>query len=236
MGIKREVEKLGKGHILIIEDDKSIVKFLGIELRTSGYSFDITSQGQNGLIIFKKKCPDVILLDLGLPDIDGLEVIKAVRAESAVPIIVISAREEDSDKVEALDLGANDYVTKPFSTNELLARIRAVMRIRIPNGSVNKVYECRDLRIDFEKRQIWVEEKNVHLTPIEYKILVLLIENAGKVLTHKFIQNEIWGYSEYGEQQSLRVFVANIRRKIEKDTSDPEYIITEVGVGYRFVE
>lgn len=227
---------MGKGHILIIEDDKSIVKFLSIELRTSGYSFDITSQGQNGLVILKKKCPDVILLDLGLPDIDGLEVIKAIRAESAVPIIVISAREEDDDKVRALDLGANDYVTKPFSTNELLARIRAVMRSRVPTISIQQVYECRGLRIDFEKRQIYVDDKNVHLTPIEYKILVLLIENAGKVLTHKYIQNEIWGYSEYGEQQSLRVFVANIRRKIEKDTASPEYIITEVGVGYRFVE
>ena len=177
----------------------------------------------------------MILLDLGLPDIDGTEIIKQIRMTSKIPIIVISARGQDEEKVEALDLGADDFVTKPFSINELMARIRVAFRREIPDTVEKSVFEADDLKIDFEMRQVFVEGKEIHLTPIEYKILLLLVKNAGKVLTHKYLQNEIWGYSEEKEFQSLRVFMANIRKKIEKDTNHPKYIMTEVGVGYRFV-
>lgn len=223
-----------KGYILIIEDDKSILNFLSISLKAKGYKFDVATNGINGISLFMANKPDLILLDLGLPDIDGTEVIKQVRLNSSVPIIVISSRGQEMEKVEALDLGANDYLTKPFSINELLARIRVAMRSIFSKETLQNIFELDKLKIDFEKRQVFLEDNQIHLTPIEYKILVLLVKNSGKVLTHSFIQNEIWGYGDEGEYQSLRVFVANIRRKIEHDTNHPRYIITEVGVGYRF--
>ncbi|MBU9728018.1 response regulator [Diplocloster modestus] len=225
-----------KGLVLIIEDDKSILNFLGISMKTNGYSYDIAENGLNGISLFMTNKPDLILLDLGLPDIDGTEVIKQVRMTSKTPIIVISSRGQEKEKVEALDLGANDYLTKPFSVNELFARIRVAMRSTYPIETADEIFTLDALKIDFEKRQVFIDEEEIHLTPIEYKILVLLVKNAGKVLTHTYIQNEIWGYSEFGEHQSLRVFMANIRRKIEKDTNHPRYIMTEVGVGYRFVD
>lgn len=226
---------MNKGHILVIEDDKSIIHFLTISLKTNNYKVDAASNGLTGISLFYTNKPDLVLLDLGLPDVDGTEVIRQIRMSSQTPIIVISARGQDEEKVEALDLGADDFVTKPFSIHELLARIRVGFRKVLPERTIENVYESGDLKIDYERRQVYVEQELVHLTPIEYKILLLLVKNTGKVLTHRYLQNEVWGYSDEKECQSLRVFMANIRKKIEKDTNHPEYIITEVGVGYRFV-
>ena len=222
--------------ILVIEDDKSIQKFLTLSLKTKGYDCVVTSEGIEGISLFMTNNPDLIILDLGLPDIDGITVIKQIRESSLVPIIVVSARGLEREKVEALDVGADDYVTKPFNMGELAARIRVALR-RKPNSVVlNEVYDKNGLKVDFDKRQVFSYDKEIHLTPIEYRLLILLIKNSGKVLTHRFINKEIWGYTDTGDSQSLRVFMANIRRKIEKDTSNPQFIITEVGVGYRFVE
>lgn len=226
---------MNKGHILVIEDDKSIINFLNISLKTNDYKVDIAQNGLTGMSLFYTNKPDLILLDLGLPDVDGTEVIKQIRMSSKTPIIVISARGQDEEKVEALDLGADDFVTKPFSIHELLARIRVGFRKVMPDSTVENVYETGNLKIDYERRQVFVDQELIHLTPIEYKILLLLVKNAGKVLTHRYLQNEVWGYADEKECQSLRVFMANIRKKIEKDTNHPEFIVTEVGVGYRFV-
>ena len=170
------------------------------------------------------------------PDIDGMEVLSQIRAQSEVAILVVSARGQEQEKVEALDHGADDYITKPFHINELLARVRVALRKKTSDVIKTKVFTMDTLKIDFEKYKVFVEDKEIHMTPIEYKLLVLLVENAGKVLTHSFIIRKIWGYSTTEDSQSLRVFMANIRRKIEKDSAHPRYIITEVGVGYRFVE
>lgn len=227
---------MNNGYILLIEDDKSVINFLGIALKTNGYNYDVAENGIMGVSLFSANKPDLILLDLGLPDVDGIEIIKHVRLTSKVPIIVISSRGQDLEKVEALDLGADDYLTKPFSIEELMARIRVAFRNISLTNDHQKVFISKGLKIDFEKRQVFLDNELIHLTPIEYKILVMLVKNAGKVLTHSYLQNEIWGCSDYSEHQSLRVFVANIRRKIETDTTKPQYIGTEVGVGYRFLE
>lgn len=226
---------VNKGRILVIEDDKSIINFLTIALKTNQYAVDVAENGLKGISLFLANKPEMILLDLGLPDIDGMEIIKQVRISSNVPLIVLSARGQDEEKVQALDLGADDFVTKPFSIDELLARIRVGFRKLPSDKTRSKMFEFGDLKIDFEMRHIFVRGGLVHLTPIEYKILTLLVEGEGKVLTHNYLQKEIWGYSEEKECQSLRVFVANIRKKIEKDTNQPEFIGTEVGVGYRFL-
>lgn len=222
--------------ILIIEDDKNILNFLSISLKTKGYDYMTAMTGLDGISLFFSNNPDLILLDLGLPDIDGMTVLEQIRESSDVPVIIVSARGQEKEKVEALDKGADDYITKPFYIGELLARIRVAIRKRQPKITKSKKFILDTLEIDFEKRKVYVDNKEVHLTPIEYKLLVLLIEHTGKVLTYSFINKEIWGYSNLEDSQSLRVFMANIRRKIEKDTSKPRYIITEVGVGYRFVD
>lgn len=222
--------------ILLIEDDTSIIKFLSLSLETNGYEVIKAVSGIEGISLFMTDNPDLILLDLGLPDIDGNEVLTQIRGQSEIPILVVSARGQEKEKVTALDLGADDYITKPFHINELLARVRVALRKKIPQIVKEKVFELDTLKIDFEKYQVFVEGKEIHVTPIEYKLLALLIENAGKVLTHSFIIKKIWGYHTGEDSQSLRVFMANIRRKIEKDTSHPRFIITEVGVGYRFVD
>lgn len=222
--------------ILIIEDDKNILNFLSISLKTKGYDYMTAMTGLDGISLFFSNNPDLILLDLGLPDIDGMTVLEQIRESSDVPVIIVSARGQEKEKVEALDKGADDYITKPFYIGELLARIRVAIRKRQPKITKSKKFILDTLEIDFEKRKVYVDNKEVHLTPIEYKLLVLLIEHTGKVLTYSFINKEIWGHSNLEDSQSLRVFMANIRRKIEKDTSKPRYIITEVGVGYRFVD
>lgn len=222
--------------ILMIEDDKTIIRFLKISLETNGFKVIRAENGIEGISIFMTDNPDLILLDLGLPDIDGIEVLSQIRSQSEIPILIVSAREQEKEKVEALDLGADDYITKPFHINELLARIRVALRKHTSDVVKAKIFELDALKIDFEKHKIIVNDQEIHMTPIEFKLLVLLVENAGKVLTHSYIIKQVWGYNSAEDSQSLRVFMANIRRKIEKDSSHPRYILTEVGVGYRFVD
>lgn len=221
--------------ILVIEDDKSIQNFLRLALQTNGYKSIDCSSGLSGISMFMSHNPDLILLDLGLPDIDGLEVLAHIRSISKTPIIIISARGQESEKVDALDKGADDYVTKPFAIGELLARIRVAIRRRQPE-TVSNEFILNAMRVDFEKRKIYISGGEIHLTPIEYKMLMLMIENRGKVLTHKFIQKEIWGYESNDDFQTLRVFMGSIRKKIEADSAKPRFITTEVGVGYRFAD
>ena len=222
--------------ILVIEDDKTIQNFIRITLKTKGYRCDLADDGLTGISCFYANNPDLILLDLGLPDLDGMEVLDQIRQESDVPVIVVSARGMEQEKVGALDAGADDYITKPFNAGELLARIRVALRHRSNAPKQEPVFELDTFKMDFEKRKVFVRGGEVHLTPIEYKMLTLLVNNSGKVLTHHFIQLEVWGYDTTDDYQSLRVFMANIRRKIEEDSTKPRFILTEVGVGYRFVE
>ena len=222
--------------ILIVEDDKTIQNFLKVTLKTQNYNYIIAETGLSGLSLFYANRPDLVLLDLGLPDIAGIAVLKQIRKNSSIPIIVVSARSSETEKVMALDYGSDDYVTKPFNAAELLARIRAALRHCLKEKVSEPIFELDYLKVDFERRHVWVKDQEIHLTPIEYKMLVLLITNRGKVLTHHFIQENVWGYETTDDYQSLRVFMANIRRKIEIDSSSPHFIITEVGVGYRFVE
>lgn len=226
--------------ILVIEDDKPIRNFMLAALKTQGYKTLEAEKGEEGLALMMSYNPDIIILDLGLPDIDGLEIIKQTRAWLSIPIIVVSARGQEREKVEALDLGADDYITKPFGVSELLARIRVCLRHTYKSVNGQKAglehFILGDLKIDFEKRFVSIEDQDVHLTPIEYKLLVLLAQNAGKVLTHKSIIKEVWGSAVANETQSLRVFMASLRRKIEKEPAQPRYILTEVGVGYRMVD
>lgn len=222
--------------ILIIEDEKVIQNFLSLSLKSKKYEPIIAENGLLGISLFMSHNPDLILLDLGLPDIDGTEVLKQIRSSSDIPIIIISARGQEKEKVYALDLGADDYITKPFNIEELFARIRVALRRYKPQDMRTNDFKLAGLLVNFEKRKVYVNDEEIHLTPIEYKMLVLLIQNQGKVLTHRFIQQEIWGSPTTDDYQSLRVFMSNIRRKIEEDTSEPRFIKTEVGVGYRLVE
>lgn len=222
--------------ILIIEDEKVIQNFLSLSLKSKKYEPIIAENGLLGISLFMSHNPDLILLDLGLPDIDGTEVLKQIRSSNDIPIIIISARGQEREKVNALDLGADDYITKPFNIEELFARIRVVLRRYKPQDVRTNDFKLGGLLVNFEKRKVYINDEEIHLTPIEYKMLVLLIQNQGKVLTHRFIQQEIWGSPTTDDYQSLRVFMSNIRRKIETDTSEPKFIKTEVGVGYRLVE
>ena len=200
--------------ILIVEDDKTIQNFLKVTLKTQNYNYIIAETGLSGLSLFYANRPDLVLLDLGLPDIEGIEVLKQIRQNSSIPIIVVSARSSETEKVMALDYGSDDYVTKPFNAAELLARIRAALRHCLKEKVSEPIFELDYLKVDFERRHVWVKDQEIHLTPIEYKMLVLLITNRGKVLTHHFIQENVWGYETTDDYQSLRVFMANIRRKI----------------------
>lgn len=218
--------------ILIVEDDEAIVRLMKIALKTNGYETIVANTGVDGISMFLNEKPNLVLLDMGLPDIDGFEVLKQIRIVSETPVIIVSARDHELEKVKALDEGANDYVTKPFNIGELLARIRVAFRLAKPTEAV-EVFKLDYLTVDFDKRRVTIEGNEVHLTPIEFKLLKLLIDYKGKVLTHSFINKEIWGYSTDDDYQSLRVFMATLRRKIEKDTNNPRFILTEVGIGYR---
>lgn len=223
--------------VLIVEDDKYISNFICMTLKQEGYRYIKTTTGREAISLSYANNPDVIILDLGLPDMDGSQVIEHIRSYSEKPIIVVSARQEEAEKIKALDLGADDYVVKPFYMGELLARIRvAVRKTKNTETEMMESFERDYLKIDFVKRIVSIDNKEVHMTPIEYKLLVLLVTNRGKVLTHNQILSKIWGYGEGGDANSLRVFMATLRRKIEKDTTNPRFIITEVGVGYRFAE
>ena len=224
-----------KKTILIVEDDKYIIHFLSVSFREENYGFQVAKSVKEAVSLFYANRPDVVILDLGLPDGDGMEVIERIREIADTPVIVVSARQEEDEKIRALDAGADDYVTKPFYMGELLARIRAALRKTEKHSREKETrFEDGDLCVDYGKRRVEVDGGEVHLTPIEYKILLLLIANRGKVLTHHYILKEIWGYAEGVESGTLRVFMATLRSKIEKNPSDPQHIITEVGVGYRF--
>lgn len=226
--------------ILIVDDEKSIRHFIRVSLETQKYNCIEAKNGTEALTLAASHHPDIMVLDLGLPDIDGLEVIKQLRGWSNMSVIIVSARGHEREKVEALDAGADDYLTKPFSVAELLARIRVALRrgesSDNQSGVKHTAFELGNLTIDYEKRQIMIQNEIVHLTPTEYKLLTLLAKHQGKVLTHRFIINEIWGAASLGDTQSLRVCMGNLRRKIEEDTAQPRYIITEVGVGYRLLD
>jgi two-component system KDP operon response regulator KdpE len=230
---------INKLTILLVEDELAISNFIQAVLTHNNYNVIKAENGWNAIGLTSSHCPDLILLDLGLPDMDGIQVLKNIREWSNIPIIVVSARGHEREKVEALDLGADDYITKPFGTSELLARIRTA--VRHSHKGKEEIRPDADriiiggLYIDFDKRVIKVDDKEIHLTPIEYKIMLLLSRNVGKVLTHDYIMKEIWG-PYINENQTLRVNMANIRRKIEANPAEPKYIVTEVGVGYRMVD
>lgn len=226
--------------IIVVEDDKPIRNFLSVSIETQGYKCITTPNGKTAISLVYSHNPDIIIIDLGLPDIDGMNVITSIRPVTKASIIVISARGHEREKVEALDNGADDYLTKPFSVAELLARIRVAIRHSMqsiePGIEIAPIFQVDELKIDFEKHRILLADREIHLTPIEFKLMALMAKYAGRVVTHKFIINEIWGTYSGNDTQSLRVFMANIRRKIEKDPAQPRYILTEIGVGYRLVD
>ena len=221
--------------ILLIEDNKNTCSFISALLDKNGYTTTTALTGREGLSLAASLCPNLILLDLGLPDMDGFQVLEQLRGWSHVPILIVSACNEEQEKVAALDLGADDYITKPFYPNELTARIRTALRHSRGNAH-SQVYKALNLEIDFDKRILRLEGKRVHLTQIEYQLLSLLAENAGRVLTYNTILRRIWGPYAEENNQILRVNMANIRRKIEQNPTQPQYVFTEVGVGYRMLE
>ena len=230
---------MNKPKILVVEDDRAVRNLITTTLETQNYQFHTAATGSESLVEAVSSRPDVILLDLGLPDMDGVEIIKKIRTWSNMPIIVVSARSEDKDKIDALDAGADDYLTKPFSVDELLARLRvALRRSRFDSqqaGEAASVFHNGDLTIDYAAGCVYREGQEIHLTPIEYKLLCLLAKNIGKVLTHNYILKEVWGNALPTDTPSLRVFMATLRKKIEKVPSRPQYIQTHVGIGYRMV-
>ncbi len=223
--------------ILVVEDEGNILTIMRAILSANDYKVIEARDGKQALQMVASHCPDLVLLDLGLPDMDGLGIIRQVRAWSKMPIVVVSARDRERDKVEALDLGADDYITKPFGTSELLARIRAALRhMQGENAQACDRFVCGGLTIDFFKRRIYVDGEEAHLTQNEYKIVTLLAKYAGRVLTYDFIIQHVWGPHAQRDNQILRVNMANIRRKLEKNPASPAYISTEIGVGYRMAE
>lgn len=225
--------------VLVVEDDAPVRNLITTTLKAHDYRFTVAVNGNTAVMEAASHNPDVVLLDLGLPDIDGVEVIRRLRQWSNVPIIVISARSEDNDKIDALDAGADDYLTKPFSVEELLARLRATQRrqaLILGNNSQQPVFVNGQLRIDYPSGCAYLNGEEMHLTPIEYKLLRLLAQNVGKVLTHKFITQSVWGGSWENDVGSLRVFMATLRKKLEKAPGSPQYIQTHIGIGYRMVK
>ncbi len=230
---------MNKFQILVVEDDAPVRNLIITTLKAHDYRFTTAVNGNTAVMETASHNPDIILLDLGLPDIDGVEVIERIRNWSNVPIIVISARSEDSDKIDALDAGADDYLTKPFSVEELLARLRVTQRRLALMQSGNQhqaVFVNGQLRIDYASGCAYLNDEEMHLTPMEYKLLCLLAQNTGKVLTHKFITQSIWGSSWENDVGSLRVFMATLRKKLEKIPGSPQYIQTHIGIGYRMVK
>lgn len=231
---------MNKPLILVVEDDTPIRNLIRTTLKTNDYRCLFADNGKSGIMEASSHNPDIVLLDLGLPDIDGVQVIENIRSWSNLPIIVLSARSEDTDKIEALDAGADDYLTKPFSVEELLARIRVTQRrlsyIGAQNAASNSVYVNGPLKIDYAGGCAYLNEEELHLTPMEYKLLVLLSKNTGKVLTHMFITQNVWGRSYENDVASLRVFMATLRRKLEPKGSSVQYIQTHIGVGYRMMK
>ena len=227
--------------ILVVEDEKSIAHFISTVLNNNGYEAMRARTGQEALSMVSSHCPDLIVLDLGLPDMDGMELLRKIRSWSGLPVVVVSARSHERDKVTALDAGADDYLTKPFGTAELLARVRTAIRhTRTVSGNSEiareGTYSVGDLVVDFNKHQALIKGENVKLTQSEFRIVALLAKHAGKVLTYDYIMKELWGPRAGSDNQILRVNMANIRRKIEENPAEPKYLFTEVGVGYRIAE
>ncbi|WP_071442322.1 response regulator transcription factor [Traorella massiliensis] len=231
---------MNKTLILVVEDDAPIRNLITTTLKTHDYKYIVAANGENAIMEASSYNPDIVLLDLGLPDIDGVEVIRRIRSWSNMPIIVISARSEDSDKIEALDEGADDYLTKPFSVEELLARLRVTQRrlaiMDASSTSNEAIFTNGHLKIDFAAGCAYLDNEELHLTPIEYKLLCLMAKNIGKVLTHTYITQKIWGSSWENDVTSLRVFMATLRKKIESKPNSPQYIQTHIGVGYRMMK
>lgn len=224
-----------KPRILLIEDDPHIRRFLRASLETQGYELLEAENGRDGLALAASQSPDLVLLDLGLPDMEGLEIIRKLRSWSKIPIIILSARGQEREKIINLDAGADDYLTKPFGVGELLARIRVALRRAGPalEGKPEAEFVLGHIRVDLERRQVFRHNREVHLTPIEYKLLATLIKHRGKVVTHRQLLKEVWGPAHTDQHPYLRIFILNLRRKLEDDPARPVYLLTEPGVGYR---
>ena len=230
-----------RGKVLIVEDDRAICNFMRRVLEANGYESIAVGTGREAISMLTSHCPDVVILDLGLPDMDGMEVLEQLRTWSLMPVVVVSARTDEREKVRALDAGADDYITKPFGTSELLARLRTAIRhTRTTNGNATIAKEnrftARGLVIDYDKYRVYIDGRDANLTQNEFKLVALLGRYAGRVLTYDYLIKVIWGPNKAYDNQILRVNMANIRRKIEKNPAEPEYIFTEVGVGYRMIE
>ena len=230
-----------RGRVLIIEDDRAICSFMRRVLEANGYEALAAFSGREGLSMLTSHCPDVVILDLGLPDMEGMEVLTELRKWSLMPVVVVSARTDEREKVRMLDAGADDYITKPFGTSELLARIRTAIRHTRTTGGNTDIartnrFQAKGLVIDYDKYRVYIDGSDANLTQNEFKLVALLGRYAGRVLTYDYLIREIWGPNKAYDNQILRVNMANIRRKIEKNPGEPEYIFTEVGVGYRMIE
>lgn len=219
--------------ILIVDDEPQILRSLRTTLAAHGYDVQTAATGEDALTLVEGRLPDLVVLDLVLPGVSGLEVCRRLRARASLPIVVLSARGDERDKVAALDLGADDYLTKPFGVNELLARIRAALRRAAGAHGSSAVVTAGDLRVDFDRRQVTLAGAAVRLTPTEYDLLKTLVANAGRVLTHTYLLRTVWGPEYDGESQLLRVFIGQLRRKVEQDPARPRHILTEPGIGYR---
>jgi len=221
--------------IVVVEDDPQIRRFLRTSLSVQGFQIIEAATGERGVIEIGTRKPELVILDLGLPCLDGIEVIRKVREWSAVPIIVLSARNQESNKIAALDAGADDYLTKPFGIGELLARIRVSLRhaARLAGDSVETLFCAGDLQVDLSRRSVTVGDREIHLTPIEYRLLTVLIRHAGKVLTHRQLLLEVWGPAYVEHAHYVRIYMGQLRRKLETDPAQPRYLLTEAGVGYR---
>lgn len=230
---------MNKPLVLVVEDDRPVRNLIVTTLKSHDYRYLTAENGKTAIMEASSHNPDIVLLDLGLPDIDGAEVITNIRGWSNMPIIVISARSEDSDKITALDAGADDYLTKPFSVEELLARLRVTQRrlllLKSSNDAGKPVFQNGELKIDYAASCVYLKGEEMHLTPIEYKLLCLLSHNVGKVLTHTYITMQIWGRSRENDIASLRVFMATLRKKLEPEKTSPQYIQTHIGIGYRML-
>ncbi|HVX10548.1 MAG TPA: response regulator [Pirellulales bacterium] len=224
--------------ILVIEDESPIRKFLRVSLTSEEYRIEEAETGQQGLTLAASQPPDLVILDLGLPDLDGLDVLRSLREWLSAPVVVLSARGQERDKVAALDAGADDYLTKPFGVGELLARVRVAFRhaARAGQAKDEPSFKVGELTVDLAARRVFVGDREVHLTPLEYKLLALMSQHAGKVLTHRQLLKEVWGPHQVGEVHYLRVFMAGLRRKLEADPAQPRYLLTEQGVGYRLAD
>lgn len=221
--------------IVVIEDDPQICRFLRTSLSVQGFQVIEARTGERGVVEIGTRKPELVILDLGLPGMDGIAVIRKVREWSAVPIIVLSARSQESNKIAALDAGADDYLTKPFSIGELLARIRVSLRhaTQLAGGSVETLFRVGDLQVDLSRRRVHIGDQEIHLTPIEYRLLTVLIRHAGKVLTHRQLLLDVWGPAYVEHAHYVRIYMGQLRRKLEADPAQPRYLLTEAGVGYR---